>query len=118
MTKQQILKKFRERFCNDHNGEIRFLRSVFYDEKDGAEQILSFLLTSLDELEKSVREEMIREIREKIDKLLPDESICMDKQKNDLILGRKLERQEIRILLLMKILFLKTISSPKKGSKE
>jgi ferritin len=35
--------QFISEFCNDHNGEIRFLRSVFYDEKDGAESILEFI---------------------------------------------------------------------------
>jgi len=43
----KILEDFIRKFCNDHNGEIRFLRSVFYDKKDGAEQIIAFLTTSI-----------------------------------------------------------------------
>jgi len=40
---ERIVNKFILEFCNDHNGEIRFLRSIFYDEKDGAETIIKFI---------------------------------------------------------------------------
>ena len=43
----KILAEFVREFCNDHNGEIRFLRGVFYDEKDGAEQIIAFLTSKI-----------------------------------------------------------------------
>ena len=54
MTKDTIIeeavKSYRKEFCNDHNGEVRFLRGVFYDEKDGAEHIESFLRSKLEEI--------------------------------------------------------------------
>ena len=34
------MREFIRKFCNDHNGHVRFLRGVFYDEKDGAEEIM------------------------------------------------------------------------------
>ena len=36
-------KDWEKEFCNDHGGEIRFLRSIFFDEKDGAEEIMNFI---------------------------------------------------------------------------
>jgi len=39
--------EFIREFCNDHNGEVRFLRGVFYDEKDGAEKIIAFISSSI-----------------------------------------------------------------------
>lgn len=54
MTKEQIIEQimdeFISKFCNNHGGEIRFLRQVFYDEKDGAEQIITFLESSLSKI--------------------------------------------------------------------
>jgi len=44
---ERIVNKFILEFCNDHNGEIRFLRSIFYDEKDGAETIIKFIRENL-----------------------------------------------------------------------
>ena len=56
-TKEEIMKEFIREFCNDHNGPVRFLRGVFYDERDGAEQIISFLSSALNEYGAGQREE-------------------------------------------------------------
>ncbi|KKU25873.1 MAG: hypothetical protein UX38_C0013G0008 [Microgenomates group bacterium GW2011_GWC1_46_16] len=64
-TIQTILDEFEKEFCNNHQKPIRFLRSIFYDEQDGAEQIKFFLrqalIHQLDELKGKVenkREEL------------------------------------------------------------
>ena len=46
--KAEAVKRFESEFCNNHQKPIRFLRSVFYDEQDGAEQIEQFLLSEID----------------------------------------------------------------------
>ena len=57
-TIQTILDEFEKEFCNNHQKPIRFLRSIFYDEQDGAEQIKFFLrqalIHQLDELKGKV----------------------------------------------------------------
>ena len=69
MKISQILKEnekeFIDKFCNDHNGEVRFLRSIFWDEKDGAEEILSFLRSS--------QTKLIEKVIEEVEKILEDE---------------------------------------------
>jgi hypothetical protein len=51
MLLQQLLTestdRFEERFCNNHQKPIRFLRSIFYDEQDGAEEIENFLIEEI-----------------------------------------------------------------------
>mgnify|MGYP001580632811 CR=1 FL=1 len=44
---EKIIEEFEKEFCNNHEKPIRFLRGVFYDEQDGAEQIENFLRSSL-----------------------------------------------------------------------
>ena len=55
---EEIKNEFISKFCNDHNGEIRFLRSIFYDEKDGAEEILNFISQALSQYKDSLVEEI------------------------------------------------------------
>ncbi len=47
---KEIISDFILKFCNNHNGEIRFLRSVFFDEKDGAETIINFIKQKIAEV--------------------------------------------------------------------
>ena len=47
---QKIIKEFEKEFCNNHQKPIRFLRSIFYDEQDGAEKIENFLYQSLHQI--------------------------------------------------------------------
>jgi len=54
-TKKQVEEEFISKFCNNHNGEIRFLRSIFFDEKDGSEQILKFISKALTEQKKELQ---------------------------------------------------------------
>ena len=55
---KNIIEKFEDKFCNNHQRPIRFLRSIFYDEQDGAEEIEQFILTELQALkEECVGEE-------------------------------------------------------------
>lgn len=49
---------FINKFCNDHNGEMRFLRGIFYDEKDGAGEIMKFIQKSLDAQKQQLIEEI------------------------------------------------------------
>jgi len=44
---EEIINEFESEFCNNHQKPIRFLRSIFYDEQDGAEQIELFIKKSL-----------------------------------------------------------------------
>ena len=46
--KAEAARRFESQFCNNHQKPIRFLRSVFYDEQDGAEQIEKFILSEID----------------------------------------------------------------------
>jgi|GEM_PF-4456958 len=50
--------EFEKKFCNNHQKPIRFLRSIFYDEQDGAEQIKDFIR----ELLKKQKEEMVEKL--------------------------------------------------------
>jgi hypothetical protein len=43
--------KFVQQFCNDHNGEIRWLRSVAFDMPDLLNQILRFFDDQMKEKE-------------------------------------------------------------------
>lgn len=51
-----IIGEFRKEFCNDHQKPIRFLRSVFYDEQDGAEQIEKFIIKALSQQREEIAE--------------------------------------------------------------
>ena len=61
--KKELIEEFVKKFCNDHNGEVRFLRGIFYDEKDGAEEILEFISQAFTRLSA----EKDREWKEKIE---------------------------------------------------
>jgi len=43
-VRKEIADEIIDKYCNNHGGEIRFLRSVFWDEKDGAEKIINTIL--------------------------------------------------------------------------
>lgn len=58
--KEKKLDEFEKKFCNNHQKPIRFLRSVFYDEQDGAEQIEQFISDLIDEVEKAIPPEHIK----------------------------------------------------------
>ena len=66
------IEAFEKEFCNNHQKPIRFLRSVFYDEQDGAERIEDFLrqslLSSIREARQDAREMMRKEFIEQISK--------------------------------------------------
>lgn len=57
------LKEFEKEFCNNHQKPIRFLRSVFYDEQDGAEQIEAFLSIALREVATELGKSLIPELK-------------------------------------------------------
>ena len=73
---QTILDEFEEEFCNNHQKPIRFLRSVFFDEQDGAEQIEDFLLSALthqfDELKEKIEGMKIQKKRGAIEMIFGD----------------------------------------------
>ncbi len=54
---EESKEEFISKFCNDHNGDIRFLRGIFYSEKDGSEEILAHLKTSQQNLLNAIKEE-------------------------------------------------------------
>src|SRR3990167_10525502 len=58
-----LIKEFIKEFCNDHNGRVRFLRGIFYDEQDGAENIISFLEKAIAQ----TRLETLKDCQRKID---------------------------------------------------
>jgi len=60
---QKRLEEFIREFCNDHNGKVRFLRGVFYDEKDGAERIMNFLSESIQQAVAEERARVVGEIK-------------------------------------------------------
>ena len=62
------LEEFIREFCNDHNGKVRFLRGVFYDEKDGAERIMNFLSESIQQAVAEERDRLVREARQTLKK--------------------------------------------------
>ena len=72
---KEIETEFIYEFCNDHNGDVRFLRSIFYDEKDGSEQIIVFIKKAIKSTYlkgiKAGREEAIEELKEKTVEHLP-----------------------------------------------
>ena len=72
--KERMLKEFEKEFCNNHQKPIRFLRSVFYDEQDGAEQIENFieivLSKQIKEIEKEIWEVFPEKYHPKRDNLL------------------------------------------------
>ena len=55
---KSILEEFEREFCNNHQKPIRFLRSIFYDEQDGAEKIEEFIKSSLTYLLSGIIEEI------------------------------------------------------------
>ena len=65
--KSEAIKRFESEFCNNHQKPIRFLRSVFYDEQDGAEQIETFLLSEIDRAVTEAKLEAAEEIWQAID---------------------------------------------------
>lgn len=61
---EEKIKEFENEFCNNHQMPVRFLRSIFYDEQDGAEQIISFLHSAL----LSIRQQTLEEAKEAMGK--------------------------------------------------
>lgn len=64
--------RFISNFCNDHQKPLRFLRSVFYDEQDGAEKILEFIEKEIALAKQGERERIAsfnQEITEQIESL-------------------------------------------------
>jgi hypothetical protein len=49
--KEKKLAEFEKKFCNNHQKPIRFLRSIFFNTQDGAEQIEQFISNLIDEME-------------------------------------------------------------------
>ena len=47
---KELVKGFISEFCNDHNGYVRFLRGIFFDEKDGAESIIKYINKKISEM--------------------------------------------------------------------
>jgi hypothetical protein len=72
MNIQTILEEFRKKYCNDHNGEVRFLRSVFYDEKDGAQEIEAFIEQALT----NQKQEILDKVKEKAEGLKDNDEYC------------------------------------------
>lgn len=65
-TNEELTQRFIHKFCNDHNGEIRFLRSIFYDEKDGAEEIMNFIKTEIQEAEEKGYQRGVKKVKQTI----------------------------------------------------
>lgn len=63
-TIEQKILEFERTFCNNHQKPIRFLRGVFFDEQDGAEQIEAFIRQALEQ----VRQETIEECEKAVPK--------------------------------------------------
>ena len=57
--------EFINKFCNAHQKPIRFLRRVFYDEQDGAEEIMSFIKDKIEAERKQIAEELLKIENEK-----------------------------------------------------
>jgi hypothetical protein len=75
-SSEEWKKGFIKEFCNDHNGPVRFLRSVFYDEQDGAEQIIDFFAAELEKKEKEVNEIIKSIVPEKLERLIERDGVA------------------------------------------
>lgn len=64
----ELRKKYIHKFCNDHNGKVRWLRGIFMDDEDAIEEHLTFisnLLTKKDQEHKAELEMIKGEIESK-----------------------------------------------------
>ena len=64
----KLKEMFIREFCNDHNGEVRFMRGIFYDEKDGAERIIDFLETAGDQVIAEAEKKLLRTLLTECDR--------------------------------------------------
>jgi len=63
----ELRKEYIHKFCNDHNGEVRWLRGIFMDDDDAIEEHLTFisnLLIQKDQEHKAELEEKDKEIEQ------------------------------------------------------